>query len=129
MLFVPGKNVLVFGLVFAMLWFVLGGWLAIAPAATATLFGSRNYSKNYGVVFTAYGVGAVLGVMVSGKVKDIFGSYIFVFWVTLIMAAVGITVMALTINEKKSEVENGTAEGSNFIYKEEAESGKKRINV
>lgn len=60
---------------FAVLWFMLGGWLAIAPAATTHLYGSRNYAKNYGIVYTAYGVGALTGSSLSGLIVDRFGGY------------------------------------------------------
>ncbi|MCX8170904.1 MAG: OFA family MFS transporter, partial [Candidatus Bathyarchaeota archaeon] len=40
---------------FSVLWLNLGGWLAIAPAATAQFFGMSNYARNYGLIFTAYG--------------------------------------------------------------------------
>ena len=46
---------------FAILWGCLGAWLAIAPTATASYFGMKDNAKNYGLVFTAYGVGAVVG--------------------------------------------------------------------
>ena len=46
---------------FAALWLCLGGWLAIAPTSTTTFFGAKNYARNYGVVFFAYGIGAILG--------------------------------------------------------------------
>jgi OFA family oxalate/formate antiporter-like MFS transporter len=46
---------------FGLFWLMLGGWLAIAPAATTRLFGRKNYAQNYGIMFTAYGVGALGG--------------------------------------------------------------------
>ncbi|MDZ4878727.1 MAG: hypothetical protein CLLPBCKN_008164 [Chroococcidiopsis cubana SAG 39.79] len=40
-----------------------------------TLFRAENYAKNYGIIFTAYGVGAFFGTIVAGRIRDIFGSY------------------------------------------------------
>lgn len=77
---------------FCLFWLCLGGWLAIAPTATATLFDANNYAKNYGIVFTAYGVGAVLGTVLAGRIKDTFGSYTLFFYPTAILAIVGIIV-------------------------------------
>ena len=77
---------------FSVLWLNLGGWLAIAPTATATFFGTRHYGKNYGIVFTAYGAGALLGGVLSGLIRDITGSYIAVFIPVIALAAVGIVV-------------------------------------
>jgi OFA family oxalate/formate antiporter-like MFS transporter len=75
---------------FACFWLCLGGWLAIAPTATAAYFGMQHYSRNYGAVFFAYGLGAILGGFVSGNAKDMFGSYVYAFVPTAGLAAVGI---------------------------------------
>lgn len=83
---------LLYFLAFAIFWFNLGGWLAIAPAACSYFFGKKNYSKNYSYIFTAYGVGAVIGGLFSGSIRDIMGSYQFIFFPTLIIAATGIVI-------------------------------------
>ncbi|MDD5453289.1 MAG: OFA family MFS transporter [Candidatus Bipolaricaulis sp.] len=76
---------------FSLLWLNLGGWLAIAPAATATLFGTAHYAENYGLVFTSYGVGAIVGNVMSGLLHDL-SSYVAVFPPVMALAAVGIVV-------------------------------------
>lgn len=84
-----GRYPVVYFLGFALLWFNLGGWLAIAPAATATLFGTAHYAENYGLVFTAYGVGAILGNVLSGVLRDLTGTYLAVFPPVIGLAAAG----------------------------------------
>ncbi|MCX6100808.1 MAG: MFS transporter, partial [Candidatus Bipolaricaulota bacterium] len=59
---------------FVLLYLNLGGWLAIAPTATATFFGTKHYARNYGIVFTAYGVGAILGTTLYGVIRDKWGA-------------------------------------------------------
>ena len=71
-------------------WLCLGGWLAIAPAATASFFGMKNYARNYGVVFFAYGLGAIIGGLISGFAKDLFGSFSVAFYPTAGLAVLGI---------------------------------------
>lgn len=73
-------------------WLCLGGWLAIGPTATNAYFGVTNYAKNYGVVFLAYGLGAILGSIISGQARDVFGSYMFAFVPTAILAVLGIII-------------------------------------
>ena len=73
-------------------WLCLGGWLAIAPAATATFFGMKNYARNYGVVFFAYGFGAIIGGIISGQAKDVFGTYTYAFYPTAVLAAIGLVL-------------------------------------
>lgn len=81
---------------FAILWMCLGGWLAIAPTATASFFGTKDYARNYGLVFTAYGAGAVIGNIMAGQAKDIFGAYIRVFPYVAVLAIIGF-IVAMTM--------------------------------
>ncbi len=81
-----------YGVSFSIFWFNLGGWLAIAPTSTSAMFGSRSYSRNYGVVFTAYGIGAIAGVLASGLLLDVFGSMANVFFFVVALCILGILV-------------------------------------
>lgn len=87
---------------FAVLWLNLGGWLAIAPAATAQFFGTGDYARNYGLVFTAYGAGAVIGNLIAGQAKDILGAYVMVFPFVMTLALFGI-ITALTLKPPREE--------------------------
>ena len=78
---------------FAIFWFNLGGWLAIAPASTLKLFGLWHYSQNYGVIFTAYGIGAIIGVLSSGLLLDLFGHYEYIFYYIIALAVVGLILI------------------------------------
>ena len=91
---------------FSLLWLSLGGWLAIAPTATLSMFNPANYTKNYGIVFTAYGAGALAGTLVAGNAKDIFGSYTNAFIPTAILAILGILIatFALKPDPKSQQV-------------------------
>ncbi len=86
---------------FAMLWMALGGWLAIAPTVTATFFGATHNATNYGLVFFAYGLGAVIGNLVSGQAMDLFGNYDIAFILTASLAAIGIVVAATMLKPSK----------------------------
>lgn len=83
---------------FAALWLCLGGWLAIAPACTAAFCGTKYYGPNYGLVFTAYGVGAIIGNLLAGRLRDIVGSYVAVFYPVAVLAAVGVVIAYLLIS-------------------------------
>lgn len=92
-------SVLLYAVCFCAFWMGLGSWLAIAPTSTATFFGAKNYAANYGVVFSAYGIGAIAGGLIAGNAKDVFGSYVYAFWVTGGLAILGI-IIALTLMKK-----------------------------
>jgi MFS family permease len=87
---------------FMALWLCLGGWLAIAPAATASYFGTKDYARNYGLVFTAYGVGAIIGNLMAGAAKDMLGGYVNVFPYVAVLAALGIVVAFVMVKPPKS---------------------------
>lgn len=81
---------------FALLWFTFGGWLAIAPSATSTFFGLRNMGSNYGIVFTAYGVGAIIGPLAASYIFALTHSYAPAFMTTAALALIGIAVAYMT---------------------------------
>ncbi len=80
----------VYIIAFALLWGCLGGWLAIAPASTARFFGTGDYPRCYGVIFLAYGAGAIAGPQIAGSIRDATGSYLGVFPVVAVLALIGI---------------------------------------
>lgn len=83
-------------------WLGLGGWLAIAPTATASFFGMKNYAQNYGVVFFAYGLGAIIGGIISGQAKDVFGTYTYAFYPTAVLAVVGLVLAVALLKTPKN---------------------------
>ena len=85
-------SVPVYILSFVILWGCLGGWLAIAPTATGTYFGTCDYPRCYGVVFLAYGAGAIAGPQLAGFIKTSTGNYLGVFPYVLVLALIGIGV-------------------------------------
>lgn len=87
---------------FCLFWFCLGGWLAIAPTTTLRFFNPDNYTQNYGIVFTAYGVGALLGTLSAGSIRDWFGTYTYAFYPMALLAIVGIVVASIMLKRERS---------------------------
>jgi OFA family oxalate/formate antiporter-like MFS transporter len=85
---------------FTILWLMLGGWLAIAPAATVRLFGPSHYTRNYGLMYTAYGVGALTGGALSGLIFEAVGSYRLVFPMIAGLCVVGATIAMVGLREQ-----------------------------
>jgi len=59
----------------AMVGFNYGACLSLFPATTADYWGTKNLGFNYGILFTAWGVGGVFGPILAGKIADATGSY------------------------------------------------------
>ncbi len=89
MLFAKPESVTLYVAAFSGFWLCLGGWLAIAPTSTAVYFGVANHARNYGTLFLAYGIGAIVGGIISGQAKDVFGCYTFAFYPTALLALLG----------------------------------------
>ncbi len=53
--------------------FCFGGYLALYPAVTADFFGTKHLGVNYGWMFTAYGVGGLLGPFLAARLMSVSG--------------------------------------------------------
>jgi len=73
-----------------------GGYLAIFPAITADFYGTKNIGINYGLVFTAYGVGGLLGSLFAPRVLEITKSYSMAFTVTGILCLLGAVIAIIS---------------------------------
>ncbi|MBE9108287.1 OFA family MFS transporter [Nodosilinea sp. LEGE 07298] len=92
MLHAQTGQVVTYLVAFCLFWFCLGGWLAMAPTLTLRMFNPDQYAQNYGLVFTAYGVGALVGTLSAGQIRDWLGSYTYAFYPMMGLAVVGIGV-------------------------------------
>ncbi len=94
-------DIAIYVICFAAFWLTMGGWIAIAPASTTTFFGRKHQVKNYGLIFTAYGTGGTIGILLSGLIKDHFGTYRYAFIPTTGMALIGIILSIIFLKNKK----------------------------
>ncbi|MCS7117450.1 MAG: OFA family MFS transporter [Thaumarchaeota archaeon] len=90
-----------FVLSFSALWFVFGGWLAIAPSLTSKFFGLRNLSTNYGIVFTAYGASALIAPPVAAYLRETLGTYAGPFATAAVLSILGMTLSAYGLRPEK----------------------------
>jgi OFA family oxalate/formate antiporter-like MFS transporter len=81
--------------------FNYGANLTLFPAMTFDFFGTKNGGVNYGLMFTAWGVGGVLGSIGAGFAKDYFGSFNNAFYVAAGLLIVA-TVLAAVIRSPKA---------------------------
>lgn len=98
----PGQ-VTTYLVAFCLFWFCLGGWLAMAPTLTLRFFQPDQYAQNYGIVFTAYGAGALVGTLVTGRIRDLLGSYNYVFYPMALLAIAGIVVASVLLKRERAE--------------------------
>jgi len=76
----------------ALVGFCYGSNLSLFPSTTAGFFGTRNLGVNYGLVFTAWGVGGVFGSMAAGSIVDSTHTYAIAYAI-----AAGLCVLAAAL--------------------------------
>jgi OFA family oxalate/formate antiporter-like MFS transporter len=76
----------------ALMFFAWGDIYSLFPAAIADIFGSRNATTNYGIQYTAKGVGSILAGPGAALLMTAAGSWVPVFW-----AAVACNVIAAAL--------------------------------
>ncbi len=83
-----------------------GALFSVFPAATAELYGIKNLGVNYGLVFTAWGFGGVIGPLLAARILDSTGSYnaSYIVSAVLLIIAGAITFMLKTYKQGKSAI-------------------------
>lgn len=84
----------------AVVGFSYGACLSLFPSTTADYWGTKNLGLNYGIMFTAWGVGGVFGPLLAGKIADMTGTYNMAY---LIASSLMIFAAALTFITKAPE--------------------------
>jgi OFA family oxalate/formate antiporter-like MFS transporter len=78
---------------YSMTGFCFGGNFALFPPITSEYFGTKFFGFNYGIVFTSYAVGGVVGGLMPGIIK---GGFEYVFILTGIGSLVACVIASMT---------------------------------
>lgn len=62
-------NYLTFLISVSLIGFCFGGFLSLFPSITADYYGTRNLGTNYGIVYQAYGLAAIVGPRIATSVE------------------------------------------------------------
>jgi OFA family oxalate/formate antiporter-like MFS transporter len=68
-----------------------GSCLSLFPSACGDYWGMKNLGMNYGILFTAYGIGGIFGPILAGRIADSTGNYSMAYTIAaglMILAAV-----------------------------------------
>ncbi|MFC1713187.1 OFA family MFS transporter [Candidatus Poribacteria bacterium] len=91
-----GGNQYLLYLAAAIIGFNYGGGFSLFPTMTADLFGTKNVGLNYGWVFTAYGIGGIIGPIMTGIMRDRLDNWLLAFVISGIACLVA-AVIALAL--------------------------------
>ena len=99
--FYTTSNPLLFYVVAALIGFNFGGNFALFPVSCADSFGAENLAVNYGFLFTAYGIGGVLGPILAGMVQDAGLSFLYAFIPAAILCVVAVALGFIYLIQSK----------------------------
>lgn len=80
--------------------FCYGAGFSVFPAATTDIYGIKNFGTNYGIMFTAWGLGGIIGPMTAATIFDATGTYNPAYIVAGILLLISILI-GFTFKEEK----------------------------
>ena len=83
-----------------------GANLALFPSATKDHFGMKSFGLNYGVMFTAWGVGGLILPRIAGMAKDITGKEDLAFYIASGLMVCGALLALINLAMTRGKLEN-----------------------
>ncbi|PKM89734.1 MAG: MFS transporter [Firmicutes bacterium HGW-Firmicutes-10] len=93
----------------AIIAFCFGGFLAVFPTITNEYFGVKNLGANYGIVYQAYGLAALMGPLIVSAL----GSLKMTFLIAAVLAVLGAMLTRITPRPDISESSSGVLSSQN----------------
>lgn len=94
--------------------FCYGACLSLFPATAADYWGTKNLGLNYGILFTAWGLGGVVGPTLAGRIADSTGSYAAAYNIAggllmfaFLLAAIGYVNVSVSVPERAITIQLG----------------------
>ncbi len=75
---------------------LFGGFLAVMPALCTLYFGVEHSGANYGLLFTAFGIGNVIALFAGGWIRTATNSFLAAFYLGIALSAAGL-LFSLTL--------------------------------
>lgn len=84
-----------------------GANLTLFPSATKDHFGLRSFGLNYGVMFTAWGVGGLILPRIAGMVKDVTGKEDMAFYIASGLMVCGAVLALVNMRMNRTQAQKG----------------------
>jgi MFS transporter, OFA family, oxalate/formate antiporter len=97
--FNEGQSPVVYAISYGLFWFGLGNWMALMPLSVQALFPKNMFAKLYGILFTAYGLAAIIGTLFSGAILDLTSST-WPIYIAIVIANIVNVVLVLWLKKR-----------------------------
>ncbi|APH14892.1 major Facilitator Superfamily protein [Clostridium sporogenes] len=89
-----------------------GAGFAIFPAAATDRYGVKNFGINYGLIYTGWGIGGIIGPMTAAAIFDSTGNYNSAYIVAAVLMIIA-TIIGLTFRHERSKIEDVALNNNN----------------
>ncbi|MEH7484527.1 OFA family MFS transporter [Neobacillus drentensis] len=83
--------------------FCFGGNITIFPAIVADFFGLKNQSKNYGIIYQGFGIGAISGSFISTALGGFIPTFKLIAVLSIVSLLIALTIKAPNFGEPKTK--------------------------
>ena len=96
LLFLAGANVVAFVVGVFVVYYCYGTLLAVFAATSADFYGTAHLGVNYGLLFLAWGISALVAAPLAGMVYDTFGNYEWAFFGASALSIIALLALLAT---------------------------------
>jgi MFS transporter, OFA family, oxalate/formate antiporter len=83
--------------------FCFGGNITIFPAIVADFFGLKNQSKNYGIIYQGFGIGAISGSFIASALGGFIPTFKLIAVMSIVSLLIALTIKAPNFGEPKTK--------------------------
>jgi MFS transporter, OFA family, oxalate/formate antiporter len=83
--------------------FCFGGNITIFPAIVADFFGLKNQSKNYGIIYQGFGIGAISGSFIASALGGFIPTFKLIAVLSIVSLLIALTIKAPNFGEPKTK--------------------------
>ncbi|PGY09052.1 OFA family MFS transporter [Bacillus sp. AFS031507] len=94
--------------------FCFGGNITIFPAIVADFFGLKNQSKNYGIIYQGFGIGAISGSFIASALGGFIPTFKLIAVLSIVSLLIALTIKAPNFGEPKTKKKRNHGEIRNL---------------
>jgi len=103
LLYLLGSNILAFSAGVFVVYYCYGTLLAVFAAASADFYGTKHLGVNYGLLFLAWGISALVSAPLAGLMFDTFGDYRLAFFGAAMLSVISLLALMATQNPSQKK--------------------------